>query len=73
MENFHPIIQMEEEKKRASIMKIKKMVGGLPGMVMDIKCLKRFIKMDWKFLKNLGMKMVQEKINIPKITQKEQI
>ena len=24
----------------------KKMVGGLPGMGMDIKCLKRFIKMD---------------------------
>ena len=67
MENFHPIIQMVDKKKRVFIMKIKKMVGGLPGMGMDIKCLKRFIKMDWKFLKNLGMKMVQEKINIPKI------
>ena len=46
MENFHPIIQMEEKKKRAFIMKIKKMVDGLPGMEMDIKCLKRYIKMD---------------------------
>ena len=45
MENF--ILSFKWKKKEEGFYnENKKMVGGLPGMGMDIKCLKRFIKTD---------------------------